>query len=84
MLCKARTAGVQAASAAVEVHSTTMACSAAAAPCSFPFRSGAPRFITPKALLTAPEAALEPEVSWARCGAAACFAGTSIAAEGAA
>ena len=85
MLCRARTAGVQAASAAVEVHSTTMACPAAAASCSFPFRSGAPRFITLRTpLLTPPAAALEFEVTAARCAAAGCFAGTSTTAAGAA
>ena len=85
MLCRARTAGVQAASAAVEVHSTTMACPAAAASCSFPFRSGAPRLITPRTLfLTPTSAALESEVTAARCAAAGCSAGTSTAAAGAA
>ena len=85
MLCRARTTGVQAASAAVEVHSTTMACPAAAASCSFPFRSGAPRLISPRTLLlTPPAAALGSEVTAARCAAAGCFAGTSTAATGSA
>ena len=84
MLCKARTACVQAASAAVEVHNTTMVCPAAAASCSFSFRSGAPRFISFKELLAPSAVPLTPALIGACHAAASCLAGSSIAAWGAA
>ncbi len=50
MLFRACIAGPQAASALAAVHRTAIASSAARASCSFCFRSGAPRLITPTPL----------------------------------